>query len=51
MSGLAAVGAFVFGHVRRLLTSYTILCVGYLYLREAVTWQLPPLGGRPFPWM
>ncbi len=35
----------------RLLTTYTILCVGYLYLREAVTWQLPPLGGNPFPWM
>lgn len=37
--------------VRRLLTSYTIACLGYLYLREAVTWQLPPLGGKPFPWM
>ncbi len=37
--------------VRRLLTTYTILCVGYLYLREAVTWQLPPLGGKLFPWM
>ena len=37
--------------VRRLLTTYTILCVGYLYLREAVAWQLPPLGGNPFPWM
>ena len=44
---LLASGLFV----RRLLTSYTILCVGYLYLREAVTWQLPPLGGKPFPWM
>ena len=37
--------------VRRLLTTYTILCVGYLYVREASTWNLPELGGKPFPWM
>ncbi len=37
--------------VRRLLTTYTILCVGYLYFREATAWQLPPLGGKLFPWM
>jgi hypothetical protein len=36
---------------RRLLTTYTILCIGYLYVREAMTWNLPPLGGKPFPWM
>ncbi len=35
--------------VRRLLTSYTIVCVGYEYL--AVEWQLPALGGKVFPWM
>lgn len=44
---MLAVGLFV----RRLLTSYTIPCVVYLYLREATSWQLPPLGGKPFPWM
>ncbi len=37
--------------VRRLFTTYTILCIGYLYLREATTWELPPLGGKAFPWM
>ena len=37
--------------VRRLLTSYTVLCIGYLYVREMGTWTLPPLGGKPFPWM
>lgn len=47
VESLLAWGLFV----RRLLTSYTIVCVGYLYLREAVTWQLPPLGGKLFPWI
>ncbi len=37
--------------VRRLLSSYTILCVGYLYVREATTWQLPPFGGKLLPWL
>jgi hypothetical protein len=37
--------------VRRLLSAYTILCVGYLYALEAWTLQLPPLGGKLFPWM
>lgn len=29
----------------------TILCVGYLYVREATTWRLPPFGGKLVPWM
>ena len=37
--------------VRRLLTIYTILRVGYMYLREAATWELPPLDGKVFRWM
>lgn len=37
--------------LRRIFTTYTILCVGYFYAREAMTWNLPAFGGKLLPWM
>jgi hypothetical protein len=36
--------------MRRVLTTYTIICLFYVYGRAACTWDWPPLGSKLFPW-
>ncbi len=33
-----------------ILSTYSIVCVAYMYCIEMGKWNLPPLGGKLFPW-